>query len=157
MIHVNSWFEIKHSPSESVQTLYEPLHTKNERLQPASETEHSPTEGLHTRNEAVQTKSKRLHPWFERVHSLSENIQTRQDHLYLCYQISGKAVFTGVSRYRGKLTTNARHHPPRRAAELRQVSRMRATLFAVGCMPLLDFAAGNIHNLDFYVRTFGNT
>src|SRR5918997_1208814 len=35
---------------------------------------------------------------------------------------------------------NARHHPPRRTAELRQVSRMKAPLFAVGCMPLLDCA-----------------
>jgi|GEM_PF-1757174 len=32
---------------------------------------------------------------------------------------------------------NARHHPPQRDAELNQVSRMKAPLFAVGCMPLL--------------------
>ncbi len=35
---------------------------------------------------------------------------------------------------------NARHQPPRRTAELKQVSRMRATLFAVGCMPLFGGA-----------------
>ncbi len=35
---------------------------------------------------------------------------------------------------------NARHHPPRRTAELKQVSRMKAALFAVGCMPLLGAA-----------------
>jgi hypothetical protein len=37
-------------------------------------------------------------------------------------------------------TFNARHHPPRRTAELKQVSRMKAALFAVGCMPLLGAA-----------------
>ena len=36
--------------------------------------------------------------------------------------------------------SNARHHPPRRDVELKQVLRMKATLFAVGCMPLLDGA-----------------
>lgn len=35
------------------------------------------------------------------------------------------------------LTHNARHQPPRIQLRQRQVSRMRATLFAVGCMALL--------------------
>jgi len=32
---------------------------------------------------------------------------------------------------------NARHQPPRIQLRQRQVSRMKATLFAVGCMALL--------------------
>ena len=35
---------------------------------------------------------------------------------------------------------NARHQPPRTQLDYRQVSRLKATLFAVGCMALLDCA-----------------
>jgi hypothetical protein len=35
------------------------------------------------------------------------------------------------------LRANARHHPPRIQRRQRQVLRMKAALFAVGCMPLL--------------------
>ena len=40
---------------------------------------------------------------------------------------------------------NARHHPPRRTAELRQASRLKAALFAVGWMPLLGAAFPRPH------------
>jgi hypothetical protein len=36
------------------------------------------------------------------------------------------------------LTLNARHQPPRNQDRQKGVSRMRATLFAVSCMALLD-------------------
>jgi hypothetical protein len=44
-----------------------------------------------------------------------------------------------------KKDLNARHHPPRRTAELKQVSRMKAALFAVGCIPLLCGGVGKEH------------
>ena len=36
--------------------------------------------------------------------------------------------------------SNARHQPPRTQPDYGQVSRMKAMLFAVGCMALLDGA-----------------
>jgi len=38
-------------------------------------------------------------------------------------------------------TPNARHHPPRTQRIRHGVLRMTLTLFAVGCMPLLDAAS----------------
>ncbi|MGH9961089.1 MAG: hypothetical protein ACREBC_28875, partial [Pyrinomonadaceae bacterium] len=40
--------------------------------------------------------------------------------------------------YRVAVLSNARHHPPRTQLIKHGVSRMKAALFAVGCMPLLD-------------------
>jgi hypothetical protein len=56
------------------------------------------------------------------------------------------------------MRSNARHHPPRTQRIKDGVSRMKATLFAVGCMPLLcggphfdeppaNFFSSNLRNL----------
>jgi len=44
---------------------------------------------------------------------------------------------------------NARHQPPRIQLRQRQVLRMKAALFAVGCMALLDAATNASHLFSF--------
>jgi hypothetical protein len=50
-------------------------------------------------------------------------------------KVTNRCMRSSVSR-----PSNARHHPPRTQPRERQALRMRAPLFAVGCMLLLDRA-----------------